>query len=136
MFKKTLILLSLGLFFVSCGEDVTYRQKYIELLESHLVKLGEASSDDNLEEQIIISEDEVRLQAEKFYIFLCGDLNRLLDVRLVERAPNNWYILYNVKSSEIDDIGFEIEKSFTISAIAMNGKIDFEESSLKLDLCE
>jgi|TARA_B110000879_G_scaffold133427_1_gene174785 hypothetical protein len=136
MFKKTLILLSLGLFFVSCGEDVTYRQKYIELLESHLVKLGEASSDDNLEEQIIISEDEVRRQAEKFYIFLCGDLNRLLDVRLVERAPNNWYILYNVKSSEIDDIGFEIEKSFTISAIAMNGKIDFEESSLKLDLCE
>jgi hypothetical protein len=136
MFKKILILLSLGLFFVSCGEDVTYRQKYIELLESHLVKLGEASSDDNLEEQIIISEDEVRRQAEKFYIFLCGDLNRLLDVRLVERAPNNWYILYNVKSSEIDDIGFEIEKSFTISAIAMNGKIDFEESSLKLDLCE
>ena len=136
MFKKTLILLSLGLFFVSCGEDVTYRQKYIELLESHLVKLGEASSDDNLEEQIIISEDEVRRQAEKFYIFLCGDLNRLLDVRLVERAPNNWYILYNIKSSEIDDIGFEIEKSFTISAIAMNGKIDFEESSLKLDLCE
>tara|TARA_B110000902_G_C14217005_1_gene553607 strand:+ start:353 stop:763 length:411 start_codon:yes stop_codon:yes gene_type:complete len=136
MFKKTLMLLSLGIFFVSCGEDVTYRQKYIELLESHLVKLGENSSIDTSEEVIIISEDEVRRQAESFYTFLCGDRNRLLDLRLAERTTNNWYILYKIKSTDIDEFGFEVEKSFTITAVAKNGKIDFDESSLRLDLCE
>lgn len=136
MLKNVLLILGVVIAFASCGEDVTYRQKYIELLESHLVKLGEDFSENNQDEVIIISEDEVRRQAENFYTFLCGDLYRLLDLRLVERSTNNWYILYKTKSSQLDDFGFEIEKSFTLSAIAKNGKIDFEESSLKLGLCE
>ena len=88
MYKYSLLLAIAAYSLSSCGEDVTYKQKYIELLESHILELQGEEKYPELSVPVEISEDQVRRQAEEFYLFLCGDMNNLLDLRLTEKEFN------------------------------------------------
>jgi hypothetical protein len=134
---KTSLLFAVALFSLSsCGEDVTYKQKYIELLESHILEIQGEEKHPQSEDTVEISEDQVRRQAEEFYLFLCGDMNNLLDLRLTEKKINEWYVLYRIKTSEFDEFGLAIEKNITLSVTAKDGKLQFDEGALNLGLCE
>ena len=63
--NRNVLLLSIVISFLSsCGEDVTYKQKYIELLENHIQELQSEDEKTELNEPIIvIDEDQVRRQA-------------------------------------------------------------------------
>lgn len=122
----------------SCGEDATYRQKYIELLENHVVELHKSSDDQGMvtEDSPTIDRESVMRQSEEFYVFLCGDLENLLDLRVSEKSKNQWYILYKIKTPELDEYGFNIEKSVTFMVDANQEKLNFKESILSLGLCD
>jgi hypothetical protein len=136
--NRNILLLSIVISFLSsCGEDVTYKQKYIELLENHIQELQSEDEKTELNEPIIvIDEDQVRRQAEEFYLFLCGDIDNLLDLRLTEKESNEWYILFRVKTSDLDEFGFPIEKNHTFSVTAKEGKLRFEDNTLNLGICD
>lgn len=136
--NRNVLLLSIVISFLSsCGEDVTYKQKYIELLENHIQELQSEDEKTELNEPIIvIDEDQVRRQAEEFYLFLCGDIDNLLDLRLTEKETNEWYILFRVKTSDLDEFGFAIEKNHTFSVTAKEGKLRFEDNTINLGLCD
>ena len=136
MYKYLLLLAFASYCLSSCGEDVTYKQKYIELLESHIVELQGEEEHSELNDPVEISEDQVRRQAEEFYLFLCGDMNNLLDLRLTEKKINEWYVLYRIKTSEFDEFGLAIEKNITFSVTAKDGKLQIDEGALNLGLCE
>ena len=68
---RNVLLFSIAISFLSsCGDDVTYKQKYIELLENHIQELQREEEQTELNEPIVIDEDQVRRQAEEFYLFL------------------------------------------------------------------
>lgn len=134
---KQILLFAIVLFSLSsCGEDATYKQKYIELLESHILELQSEVKDSDLVDQVEINEDQVRKQAEEFYLFLCGDMNKLLDLRLKQKETNEWYVLYRIKTDEFDEFGLAIEKNYTFSVPLKDGKLRFDEDALNLGLCE
>lgn len=136
MYKYSLLLAIAAYSLSSCGEDVTYKQKYIELLESHILELQGEEKYPELSVPFEISEDQVRRQAEEFYLFLCGDMNNLLDLRLTEKEFNEWYVLYRIKTSEFDEFGLAIEKNHTFSVTVKDGKLRFDEDALNQGLCE
>jgi hypothetical protein len=134
---RNVLLFSIAISFLSsCGDDVTYKQKYIELLENHIQELQREEEQTELNEPIVIDEDQVRRQAEEFYLFLCGDIDNLLDLRLTEKETNEWYILFRVKTSDLDEFGFAIEKNHTFSVTAKDGKLRFEDNTINLGLCD
>jgi hypothetical protein len=134
---RNVLLFSIAISFLSsCGDDVTYKQKYIELLENHIQELQREEEQIELNEPIVIDEDQVRRQAEEFYLFLCGDIDNLLDLRLTEKETNEWYILFRVKTSDLDEFGFAIEKNHTFSVTAKEGKLRFEDNTINLGLCD
>ena len=134
---RNVLLFSIAISFLSsCGDDVTYKQKYIELLENHIQELQREEEQTELNEPIVIDEDQVRRQAEEFYLFLCGDIDNLLDLRLTEKETNEWYILFRVKTSDLDEFGFAIEKNHTFSVSAKDGKLRFEDNTINLGLCD
>ena len=134
---RNVLLFSIAISFLSsCGDDVTYKQKYIELLENHIQELQREEEQTELNEPIVIDEDQVRRQAEEFYLFLCGDIDNLLDLRLTEKETNEWYILFRVKTSDLDEFGFAIEKNYTFSVTAKEGKLRFEDNTINLGLCD
>ncbi|MDA9052097.1 hypothetical protein OAM98_02615 [Schleiferiaceae bacterium] len=134
---RNVLLFSIAISFLSsCGDDVTYKQKYIELLENHIQELQREEEQTELNEPIVIDEDQVRRQAEEFYLFLCGDIDNLLDLRLTEKETNEWYILFRVKTSDLDEFGFAIEKNHTFSVTAKEGKLRFEDNTINLGLCD
>jgi|GEM_PF-2598056 len=134
---RNVLLFSIAISFLSsCGDDVTYKQKYIELLENHVQELQREEEQTELNEPIVIDEDQVRRQAEEFYLFLCGDIDNLLDLRLTEKETNEWYILFRVKTSDLDEFGFAIEKNHTFSVTAKEGKLRFEDNTINLGLCD
>lgn len=136
--KSCLLLTILAILMSSCGEDVTYRQKYMELLENHLVELQKQSDDQSnvIDEIPAIDRESVLRQSEEFYLFLCGDLENLLDLRVTEKSKNQWYILFKIKTPELDEYGFNIEKSVTFMVDASQEKLNFKESTLSLGLCD
>ncbi|MCO4820408.1 MAG: hypothetical protein KC517_12375 [Bacteroidetes bacterium] len=136
MYRNVLLFSIAIIFLSSCGEDVTYKQKYIELLENHIQELQREEEQTELNEPIVIDEDQVRRQAEEFYLFLCGDIDNLLDLRLTEKETNEWYILFRVKTSDLDEFGFAIEKNHTFSVTAKEGKLRFEDNTINLGLCD
>ena len=134
---RNVLLFSIAISFLSsCGDDVTYKQKYIELLENHIQELQREEEQTELNEPIVIDEDQVRRQAEEFYLFLCGDIDNLWDLRLTEKETNEWYILFRVKTSDLDEFGFAIEKNHTFSVTAKEGKLRFEDNTINLGLCD
>jgi hypothetical protein len=134
---RNVLLFSVAISFLSsCGDDVTYKQKYIELLENHIQELQREEEQIELNEPIVIDEDQVRRQAEEFYLFLCGDIDNLLDLRLTEKETNEWYILFRIKTSDLDEFGFAIEKNYTFSVTAKEGKLRFEDNTINLGLCD
>ena len=134
---RNVLLFSIAISFLSsCGDDVTYKQKYIELLENHIQELQREEEQTELNEPIVIDEDQVRRQAEEFYLFLCGDIDNLLDLRLTEKETNEWYILFRIKTSDLDEFGFAIEKNYTFSVTAKEGKLRFEDNTINLGLCD
>jgi len=136
MYRNVLLFSFAISFLSSCGDDVTYKQKYIELLENHIQELQREEEQTELNEPIVIDEDQVRRQAEEFYLFLCGDIDNLLDLRLTEKETNEWYILFRVKTSDLDEFGFAIEKNHTFSVTAKDGKLRFEDNTINLGLCD
>jgi len=136
MYKYLLLLAIASYCLSSCGEDVTYKQKYIELLESHIVELQGEEKRSELNNIVEISEDQVRRRAEEFYLFLCGDMNNLLDLRLTEKEFNEWYVLYRIKTGEFDEFGLAIEKNYTFSVTVKDGKLRFDDDVLNQGLCE
>ena len=136
MYRNVLLFSIAIIFLSSCGEDVTYKQKYIELLENHIQELQREEEQTEMNEPIVIDEDQVRRQAEEFYLFLCGDIDNLLDLRLTEKETNEWYILFRVKTSDLDEFGFAIEKNHTFSVTAKEGKLRFEDNTINLGLCD
>jgi len=136
MYRNVLLFSFAIIFLSSCGDDVTYKQKYIELLENHIQELQREEEQTELNEPIVIDEDQVRRQAEEFYLFLCGDIDNLLDLRLTEKETNEWYILFRVKTSDLDEFGFAIEKNHTFSVTAKDGKLRFEDNTINLGLCD
>ena len=134
---RNVLLFSIAISFLSsCGDDVTYKQKYIELLENHIQELQREEEQTELNEPIVIDEDQVRRQAEEFYLFLCGDIDNLLDLRLTEKETNELYILFLVKTSDLYEFGFAIEKNHTFSVTAKDGKLRFEDNTINLGLCD
>jgi len=105
-------------------------------LESHILELQGEEKDSDLVDQVEINEDQVRKQAEEFYLFLCGDMNKLLDLRLTQKETNEWYVLYRIKTDEFDEFGLAIEKNYTFSVPLKDGKLRFDEDALNLGLCE
>jgi hypothetical protein len=106
------------------------------LLENHIQELQREEEQIELNEPIVIDEDQVRRQAEEFYLFLCGDIDNLLDLRLTEKETNEWYILFRIKTSDLDEFGFAIEKNYTFSVTAKEGKLRFEDNTINLGLCD
>jgi len=138
--KKLLVLLGLfigvGSISLSCRND--YKEKYIHLLEEHVNTLNvedteEQSGEPSIEPMII---EEVQREAKDYFLFLCGDDSNLLDMRIRRAGEVKWNIIYRIKTLEIDEFGFNIEKTIALTGYEWNGQLRFDDSTLKLKMCD
>jgi len=137
--KKLFVLLGLlmgvGAISLSCRND--YKEKYIHLLEEHVNTL----STEEVEEQVApapepMMVEEVQRDGKDYFLFLCGDDSNLLDMRVRHAGEGKWNIIYRIKTAEIDEFGFSIEKTIAITGYEWNGQLRFDDSTLKLKLCD
>lgn len=137
--KKLFVLLGLfigvGAIFLSCRND--YKEKYIHLLEEHVNTLSTEEVEEPVApapEPMIV--EEVQREAKDYFLFLCGDDSNLLDMRVRRAGEGKWNIIYRIKTVEIDEFGFNIEKSIALTGFEWNGQLRFDDSTLKLRLCD
>ena len=137
--KKLFVLLALfigvGAISLSCRND--YKERYIHLLEEHVNTL----STDEIEEPVAPAPEpmiveEVQREAKGYFLFLCGDDSNLLDMRVRRAGEGKWNIIYRIKTVEIDEFGFNIEKSIALTGFEWNGQLRFDDSTLKFRLCD
>lgn len=137
--KKLFVLLGLfigvGAISLSCRND--YKEKYIHLLEEHVNTL----STEDIEEPVAPAPEpmiveEVQREAKDYFLFLCGDDSNLLDMRVRRAGEGKWNIIYRIKTLEIDEFGFNIEKSIALTGFEWNGQLRFDDSTLKLRWCD
>lgn len=137
--KNLFVLLGLfigvGAISLSCRNN--YKEKYIHLLEEHINTLNIEEIEDaeapDLEPMII---EEVQGEAKDYFLFLCGDDSNLLDMRVRRAGQGKWNIIYRIKTLEIDEFGFNIEKTIALTGYEWNGQLRFDDSTLKLMLCD
>lgn len=137
--KKLFVLLGLfigvGAISLSCRND--YKEKYIHLLEEHVNTLSTEEIEEPLApapEPMIV--EKVQREAKDYFLFLCGDDSNLLDMRVRRAGEGKWNIIYRIKTVEIDEFGFNIEKSIALTGFEWNGQLRFDDSTLKLRLCD
>lgn len=137
--KKLFVLIGLfmgvGAISLSCRND--YKEKYIHLLEEHLNTL----STEEVEEPVApapepMMVEEVQREGKDYFLFLCGDDSNLLDMRVRQAGEGKWNIIYRIKTVEIDEYGFNIEKTIALTGYEWNGQLRFDNSTLKLKLCD
>jgi len=80
--------------------------------------------------------EEVQREAKDYFLFLCGDDSNLLDMRVRRAGEGKWNIIYRTKTVEIDEFGFNIEKTIALTGFEWNGQLRFDDSTLKLRLCD
>ena len=123
----------------SCHNEDEFQRKYIDLLELRLLELRETKIQNQQVDSLFdeeVSVEQAMKDAEDFYIFLCGNSARLLDIRVRKTLVNKWYIIYTVKGSKFDEFGFETERNIAFSVFSKNNKLQFSEVTLNRDLCE
>lgn len=137
--KKLFVLVGLfigvGAISLSCRND--YKEKYIHLLEEHVNTLSTEEIDEPVApapEPMIV--EEVQREAKDYFLFLCGDDSNLLDMRVRRAGEGKWNIIYRIKTVEIDEFGFNYEKSIALTGFEWNGQLRFNDSTLKLRLCD
>jgi hypothetical protein len=59
-----------------------------------------------------------------------------LDYRVRLAGEGKWIIIYRIKTQEIDEFGFNIERSIAITGFEWNGQLRFDDATLKLKLCD
>lgn len=139
--KKLFVLLGLiiglGAITLSCRND--YKDKYIHLLEEHVNSLNQQPVDSEPEEESVFAPllvEDVQREAMDYFHFLCGDDSNLLDYRVRLAGDGKWIIIYRIKTQEIDEFGFNIERSIAITGFEWNGQLRFDDATLKLKLCD
>jgi len=137
--KKLFVLLGLlmgvGAISLSCRND--YKEKYIHLLEEHLNTLSTEEAEEPVApapEPMMV--EEVQREGKDYFLFLCGDDSNLLDMRVRQAGEGKWNIIYRIKTVEIDEFGFNIEKTIALTGYEWNGQLRFDNSTLKLKLCD
>jgi len=139
--KKLFVLLALivglGAITLSCRND--YKDKYIHLLEEHVNSLNQVPVTSEPEEESVFTPllvEDVQREAMDYFHFLCGDDSNLLDYRVRLAGEGKWIIIYRIKTQEIDEFGFNVERSVAITGFEWNGQLRFDDSTLKLKLCD
>jgi hypothetical protein len=139
--KKLIVLLGLiiglGAITLSCRND--YKDKYIHLLEEHVNSLNQQPVASEPEEESVFAPllvEDVQREAMDYFHFLCGDDSNLLDYRVRLAGEGKWIIIYRIKTQEIDEFGFNIERSIAITGFEWNGQLRFDDATLKLKLCD
>lgn len=123
----------------SCVQDPTYKEKYINLLESHVVELSEVDSDNLSTEkadELQVTHEEAKSQALEFYSFMCGTQDLLLDVRVSPKSRKEWFVLYKVESSSVNDFGLKDKYVFKLSVEVKDNRLLFDDKMLDLKLCD
>lgn len=137
--KKLFVLLglsiSVGAISLSCRNN--YKEKYIHLLEEHVNSLGT----EKIEEPVAPAPvpmivEEVQREAKDYFLFLCGDDSNLLDMRVRHAGEGKWNIIYRIKTVEIDEFGFNLEKTIALTGYEWNDQLRFDDSTLKLRMCD
>jgi len=80
--------------------------------------------------------EQVQREAKDYFLFLCGDDSNLLDMRIRRAGEVKWNIIYRIKTLEIDEFGFNIEKTIALTGYEWNGQLRFDDSTLKLKMCD
>jgi len=142
--KKIFVLLGLiiglGAITLSCRND--YKDKYIHLLEEHVNILNQdpvvEDEEPEIEESVFapLLVEDVQREALDYFHFLCGDDSNLLDYRVRLANEGKWIIIYRIKTQEIDEFGFNVERSIAITGFEWNGHLRFDDATLKLKLCD
>ena len=137
--KKLFVILGLfiGVGAISLGCRNDYKEKYIHLLEEHVNTLSTEEMEEPVApapEPMIV--EEVQKEAKDYFLFLCGDDSNLLDMRVRRAGEGKWNIIYRIKTVKIDEFGFNIEKSIALTGFEWNGQLRFDDSTLKLRLCD
>ena len=80
--------------------------------------------------------EEVLGEAKDYFLFLCGDDSNLLDMRVRQAGKENGILYIVLRTLRIDEFGFNIEKTIALTGYEWNGQLRFDDSTLKLMLCD